>query len=209
VALTKRLPSLSNYLATDVSAWAWHMTIVRDNNLWRETDAESWDDYCTRVVGKPLDWCRWIIGGYEALSDVRPGPIHEVEALAAGKAADRVMAAAGATTGDVLLAHRPKLDESMQIAHLSADERAANSNISLRTQRKLDRLARERPDLLADVRGGRLSAHSAAIAAGIVKPPDALRIAQRLWTKMTPEDRDAFEDFIADWRRGCTEETVR
>jgi hypothetical protein len=69
VAVIHRLPNLSNCLATDVSAWAWHMTIVRDNELWRETDAVSWEDYCTRVVGKPLDWIEWIVGGYEALKE--------------------------------------------------------------------------------------------------------------------------------------------
>ncbi len=67
VAVTQRLPNLSNYIATDVSAWAWHMTIVRDNELWREADAASWEDYCTRIIGKPLDWIEWIVGGYEAL----------------------------------------------------------------------------------------------------------------------------------------------
>jgi hypothetical protein len=41
----------------------------------------------------------------------------------------------------------------------------------------------------------------AARDAGFRKPPDAFRTAQRAWAKMIPEERDAFEDFIADWRR--------
>ena len=47
--------------------------------------------------------------------------------------------------------------------------RAGKAGVSRYTQQKLDRLARDRPDLLAEVRAGRLSAHRAALEAGIVK----------------------------------------
>ena len=39
-----------------------------------------------------------------------------------------------------------------------------------RSQRKLDALAKKRPDLLEAVRSGIMSAHCAAVEAGIVKP---------------------------------------
>jgi hypothetical protein len=65
-------------------------------------------------------------------------------------------------------------------------DRAVAAGISLRTQRKLDRLARERPDLLDEVRSGRLSAHGAALAAGIVKPPEPYQQMCRLWAKILP-----------------------
>jgi len=77
VAVTQRLPNLSNYIASDVSAWAAEMIIVRDNEFWREAGAVSWEDYCTRIVGKPMDWIEWIVGGYEAL---RAGRKNLVEA---------------------------------------------------------------------------------------------------------------------------------
>jgi hypothetical protein len=85
-------------------------------------------------------------------------------------AAPRVGAAARATTGAVLPAHRPR-EESRHVADLSQPARAKAAGVSVRTQRKLDRLARERPDLLAEVRAGRLSAHRAAIEAGVVRKP--------------------------------------
>ena len=65
VTMTQRLPSISKYLASDVFSWADDMIIVRDNEFWREVGAESWEDYCTRIVGKPLDWCTWVIGWKE------------------------------------------------------------------------------------------------------------------------------------------------
>jgi hypothetical protein len=59
------------------------------------------------------------------------------------------------------------------------------------------RLKRDFPDIAAAVeRGEYPSMRKAALAAGIVKPPDPLRQAQRLWEKMLPEERDAFEDAL-------------
>jgi hypothetical protein len=59
--------------------------------------------------------------------------------------------------------------ELPEFANSSQAKRAATAGISRDTQRKLDRLARERPDLLAEVKAGRLSAHAAAVEAEIVK----------------------------------------
>jgi hypothetical protein len=81
-------------------------------------------------------------------------------------AALRVEAAAKATMGAVLPAH---VHPDGQSSHHRQTERASRAGISVRTQRKLDRLAKVRPDLLAEVRAGRLSAHRAALEAGIVK----------------------------------------
>lgn len=163
VALTKRLPSLSNYLATDVSAWAWHMSIVRDNELWRETDAASWEDYCTRIVGKPLDWCLWIIGGYEALTWRRPGPIPESEALAVGMVAAEIMSGAKAIGGHGGDRRSEKAREQDMSPTLSPD----------RGSRYLaSRIKRDFPEIAAAVERGEYSSMAAAArAAGIDVPP--------------------------------------
>jgi hypothetical protein len=80
----------------------------------------------------------------------------------------RVEAAARATTGEVLLSGKVN-----QWSGNSPDQtqpaRARAAGISVRTQRLLDRLAKVRPDLLDEVRAGRLSAYRAAVEAGIVK----------------------------------------
>jgi hypothetical protein len=67
-------------------------------------------------------------------------------------AALRVTAAAKAATGEVLPAH---IHPDGQSSHHRQTERASRAGISVRTQRKLDRLAKVRPDLLAEVRTGR------------------------------------------------------
>jgi hypothetical protein len=203
VALTKRLPSLSNYLATDVSAWAWHMTIVRDNALWRETDAASWEDYCIRIVGKPLDWCGWIIGGYEVLRGVRTGPIPEGEALEVGRAAAEVMARANPERDLPGQGARRDLGLPDNIRKSSLSNTGGTSAAYLAA-----RIKRDHPEIAAAVeRGEYPSMRQAALAAGIVKPPNTLRIAQRLWANMTPEERTAFEGFIAEWYRQNAQES--
>jgi hypothetical protein len=82
-------------------------------------------------------------------------------------AGERVVEAAAATTGEVLPKHS---HADVQIAHQGAKSRARDAGTSLRTQRKLDALARRAPELLEAVRAGRMSATAACIAAGIEKP---------------------------------------
>jgi hypothetical protein len=77
----------------------------------------------------------------------------------------RIEAAARATTGAVLPAH---VHPDEQSSHHRQAERASRAGISTRSQRLLDRLAKVRPDLLDEVRAGRLSAHRAALEAGII-----------------------------------------
>jgi hypothetical protein len=86
-------------------------------------------------------------------------------------AALRVEAAAKATTGEVLPVHGfvAERREGRQIADPDSQAaRAKAAGVSVRSQRMLDRLARDRPDLLAEVKAGRMSAHRAALEAGIV-----------------------------------------
>jgi hypothetical protein len=101
------------------------------------------------------------------------GPVSQQQAMSAG---ERTTAAAVASAAEkVLPAHRPKKDAKFAA---SQKQRAEESGVSVYTQRKLDRLARERPDLLAEVKAGRLSAHAAAVEAEIVKrrTPPALSV---------------------------------
>jgi hypothetical protein len=85
-------------------------------------------------------------------------------------AALRVEAAAGATTSAVLPSDGSvHPSNARQFADHTQRARAKAAGISTRSQRTLDRLAQLRPDLLAEVRAGRLSAHRAAVEAGIVR----------------------------------------
>jgi hypothetical protein len=115
----------------------------------------------------------------------------------------RIQEAAKATTGDVL-PQSPGINQYTGSGNLpgpTQSERAARSGVGTRTQRKLDHLARLRPDLLAEVRAGRKSVHRAATEAGIVKPPSPLDQLCSTWKRASPEQRDRFEQWIADFRR--------
>ena len=70
--------------------------------------------------------------------------------------------------------------------------RAESNGISDRTQRKLDRLAKDRPDLLERVQAGGLSVHRAAMDAGFVKPESGLTALNRAWEKASADERVAF-----------------
>jgi hypothetical protein len=84
----------------------------------------------------------------------------------------RVEAAARATTGELLACDGTvHPGNARQFTNRSQGARAAAAGISVRTQRTLDRLAKLRPDLLEAVKAGELSAHRAAIEAGIVRRP--------------------------------------
>lgn len=63
-------------------------------------------------------------------------------------------------------------------------DRAESNGVSDRTQRKLDRLAKERPDLLARVKAGEMKVNRAAIEAGIVKKPTPLEKALKAYYEM-------------------------
>jgi hypothetical protein len=108
--------------------------------------------------------------------------------------------AAQATTGDVLPSGKVN-QWSGNLPEQTQPARAAAAGVSVRTQRKLDRLANVRPDLLEEVRAGRLSAHAAAREAGIIKPPDPFREMKRWWGRASDHDRMRFEDFIDQWHR--------
>ena len=77
--------------------------------------------------------------------------------------------AAKATTGQVLPVGR--LDDNViaKLAITTQADRSAGNGISVAQQKKLDKLAREAPNLLRQVQAGERSCHSACIEAGFVK----------------------------------------
>lgn len=219
VAVTERLPNLSNYLATDVSAWAAEMIIVRDNGLWQEAGAASWEDYCTNVVKKPLDWCSWIIGGYEALRAGRENrPVSEVEALAAGREAEakaarqnpimegealRVLREEGGKLGGHKGAEFGKLGGRGNKNPLSDNIRKGVTNEGGTGKGYLlRRLAAQAPDILnAYERGDHRSVRAAAIAAGIVKKPSDFDKLTKLWNRLDADTQSRFLTWAANSKR--------
>jgi hypothetical protein len=155
---------------------------------------ESWEEFCGFFCPEKPERLNTLIAALEVLEAKGDG-----RDFSAGQAA-RIVAAAERTTGEVLPSHRPAA-ESRQVSDLSQPARAAEAGVSERTQRKLDALAHRRPDLLDEVKAGRRSAHAASLEAGIVKLPDPYKQLCRWWAAASEEQRAAFEDYIAMWRR--------
>ena len=74
--------------------------------------------------------------------------------------------------------------------------RADSNNVSRRTQIKLDRLAKDRPDLLAMVRFNQMSVHKAAIEARFIKPVNPVESAKRTVGKLTEEQWIEFKQWV-------------
>lgn len=109
-------------------------------------------------------------------------------------------AAANPETGKVLpRGGDQKSEQSKSMSKLDIDtqaERAQQNGIGRQTQIKLDALARQAPELLEQVKEGRLSAHAAAIEAGIVKVPSNLEKAKKAALKLTEEELVEFQDWL-------------
>ena len=80
-------------------------------------------------------------------------------------------------------------NQHRKISDTTQSARADSNGVSQYTQRKLDRLAKDRPDLLERVKTKELSVQAAAIEAGIVKAPDVMELAKRAIGKMTTAQR--------------------
>lgn len=121
------------------------------------------------------------------------------------KAKQRVMAAASDDeVGDVLPRGNPtganqyKNDtgENTNLVISSIEHRAKRNSISKDTQRKLDHIARFRPDLLECVKGGELSADRAYKLARDIKDPTTLDKLQKLWQQAAHHEKVAFLSWI-------------
>jgi hypothetical protein len=82
-------------------------------------------------------------------------------------AGERVRKAAEETDGEVAPRGRPAKETG--ILPVYQEQRAARNGVGVRTQRQLDRLARDFPDLHGKVCSGDMSCHQAAVKAGFVK----------------------------------------
>lgn len=70
--------------------------------------------------------------------------------------------------------------------------RAKKNGVGIQTQVYLDRLAKDRPDLLKKVDAGELKPKTAARMAGIVKDKTALEWLRHWWEKATSKEKRSF-----------------
>lgn len=178
--------------------------------LIEEAESAGWvgysnrDEFISESFGKPVEVIDLALEGLELFDPAKP--VRFDDAVARGRTArERTQAAAAnPETGNVLPRGGDKKSEhAKSIGNLPIDtqaERAEAAGIGERTQRKLDALARHAPHLLDRVKNGAMSAHAAAIEAGIVKPPCPVRLGQRAFAKMTAEQRAEFLMWCSEYQ---------
>lgn len=154
-----------------------------------------------------------------ALDEARAARIHEIwperryqsveelieqelgESVASMQARKRSQAAAIATkVEDVLPVGRP--EQLAKLSNFPRAERAADQGISPAQQKKLDKLARQAPGLLEEIRAGRMSVNAAFIEAGFAEPKTTIPtglFALARWIK-SHYDKDQIEDLITALR---------
>lgn len=174
-ALTVKLLSAWELATTTEHAWQLEVRRAKKESTDEKLGFKNFDSYLEATIG---------CGEQEAETKVR----------------QRVRAAAANTTGEVRPQGRPSKnsdnDKLAKFASKSKAARASENGISHYTQQKLDRLASEHPKLMDQVRAGELSAHAAAVQAGIVRIPTPLEQLKRIWKKASKNERGEFVDWI-------------
>lgn len=149
-------------------------TVIRLKTLWAgvEGDWQRFEEALAEVEGARL-YTLWPPGQpYGSMAELLQAelgatPQQVAAKVVSAKANERVRDAAMATDGDVLPPGRP-MKEHANLARLS--DRASSQGVSRDTQRKLDRIARQSPALLAQVQQGVISV-STAYHQATGKPP--------------------------------------
>lgn len=110
----------------------------------------------------------------------------------------RMMRAAGQTKTDADDGKMLPIGNSpnRQNADLRQSQRAKNNGVGIRTQRKLDHLAKHFPDICRLVAEGQLTVAAATRAANIEKELIPLQLVQRAWRKANTDDKRQIRTWI-------------
>jgi hypothetical protein len=113
-------------------------------------------------------------------------------------AAQRFEADPGVKPGNPTGSNQHKKVELPTVGNSTQAQRAKENGVSRQTQIWLDRLARDRPDLLERVNVGELKPKTAARLAGIVRVPTPLALLKRAWEKAGKAERAAFMSWVKE-----------
>lgn len=165
-----------------------HLVIDKITRTWRDAPFKHWksfEDFYNQELAET--WGKWT--DLQETYRLRVGKeISDDQALARITASARVAAAAGNTKAkDKLIQGRHR-----QIAYDDQETRATENGVSLRTQKKLDYLAAQRPDLLGQVQTKKLSCDAAYRAARNLPKLSGLDRLRSAWKKASPEERQSF-----------------
>lgn len=148
---------------------------------------ESFEDFysreCENWIG-PFDHFKTVVSKYLS------GDMDSAQATEALQASANVKR--GAPAGNQNAAKDSENNCEICTTDSSQSSRAKQNGVSRRTQIKLDRLAKDRPDLLAKVKFGELSVNAAAMEAGIVKAPSRVDRAITAFRQLSDDERQVF-----------------
>jgi len=173
--------------------------VQEGQDMWQPLGYQSLEDFMRQGLDLDPALVRWALAGLQTLAPDEAIPF--AVAVAQGKHVQPHTAEAALhTTGEVLpegnSTGNNQYQKKVELGNLpsssSQQSRAQQNGVGLRTQKKLDRLARDFPDLLEKVKRRELSVNRAAKEAGIVKDPDPLKELQKWWTKASDEQRALF-----------------
>lgn len=159
----RRLESIAAMAERECSDLASYVEAIREGDLWLKL-ADDWETLCLEYFRRPAQFVDNVVVGVRALREQgHQGPITSEEATKAAVAIARRQTDPASPEFVKPEGGRPKKKTVSNTNSLSGSERVSKPGT-------LRRLSRSRPDLLARVESGELSAHAAAVQAGIRKP---------------------------------------
>jgi hypothetical protein len=166
---------------------------------------QNFAEYFEAVVKRPFaEWAE-LEDTYHYVARFAPDLFQRSYSEAKGvRVQGRMRLANEQTTGKVLPeGGDQKSEERKSLLKLSSDSqahRAEQFGISRSSQQKLDRLARDFPDLFNQVKQGKLSIDRAGKEAGFVKTLTPLDKLTREWKKASETERSLFADIVTQWK---------
>lgn len=154
-----------------------------------DDEPRTWERMCREFIGYEAEFIAEIEAGVSVLeSRGRVGPISSKEAC------DAAAMARDENFKPLLDGPGPATKEEKAIAY-----NVRNSDYGNEASYLVRRMKRDAPDIAAALgRGEYKSARSAAIAAGIVKVPTRLQVAQKAFNKLTACERRKFFEWLKE-----------
>lgn len=189
----RRLESIAAMAERNCSDLANYVATIREGDLWLKL-ADDWETLCREYFRRPSQFVDNVVVGVKALREQgHQGPITSDQASEAASKKRKEEADLARRQTDP---ESPEFVDPAGAAVKGKGKRGSNTTPLSDSEKKskpgtLRRLARSRPDLLARVESGELSAHAAAVQAGIRKPMksipvDSARNAMRALARIFP-----------------------
>jgi hypothetical protein len=153
----------------------------------------------TTTLGRRLVYVDWDNGMSIAVPPYEIMGVAQKETI--GQVKEYIKQAATGTTGKVLPHNgRTSPGKARQLAGPAQQVKVKQNKTSPQTQRKLDCLAHDFPELYARVYSGELSMHKASQMAGLVKTATPLEAIKRAWVKAKEEEREEVLQMVLEWK---------